>query len=44
MTFEDKMVRHIKDAMNFNLGKLREIMREREAGPAVVHGVAKSQR
>ena len=33
----------ITDAMDMNLGKLREMMRNKEAWPAVVHGVAKSQ-
>ena len=31
------------DAMNMNLGKLWEIVRDREAWHAAVHGVAKSQ-
>ena len=34
----------ITDAMNMNLGKLREMMRARKAWHVVVHGVAKSQR
>ena len=33
----------ITDAMNMNLGKLREMVRDREAWRAAVHGVAKSQ-
>ena len=33
----------ITDAINMNLGKLRETVRDREAWPAAVHGVAKSQ-
>ena len=33
----------ITDAMNMNLGKLQEIVRDREAWCAAVHGVAKSQ-
>ena len=33
----------ITDAMNMNLGKLREIVRDREAWLAAVHGVANSQ-
>ena len=33
----------IPDAMEMNLGKLRELVRDREAWRAVVHGVAKSQ-
>ena len=32
----------ITDAMDMNLGKLRETMRAREALCAAVHGVAKS--
>ena len=32
----------ITDAMHLNLGKLREMVREREARRAVVHGIAKS--
>ena len=33
----------ITDAMNMNLGKLREMVRDRETWHAAVHGVAKSQ-
>ena len=33
----------ITDAMNTNLGKLREMVRDREVWHAAVHGVAKSQ-
>ena len=33
----------ITDAMDMNLGKLREMVRDREAWRAAVHGVAKSQ-
>ena len=32
----------ITDAMDMNLGKLQKIVRNREAWPATVHGVAKS--
>ena len=32
----------ITNAMNMNLGKLREMVRDREAWPAAVHGVTKS--
>ena len=34
---------NITDAMNMNLGKLQEMVRDREALYAVVRGVAKSQ-
>ena len=33
----------ITNAMNMNLGKLREMVRDRETWHAAVHGVAKSQ-
>ena len=33
----------ITDAMNMNFGKLQEMMRDREAWRAAVHGVAKDQ-
>ena len=33
----------ITDAMNLNLGKLQEMVRDREAWRAAVHAVAKSQ-
>ena len=33
----------ITDAMDVNLGKLQEMVRDREARHAAVHGVAKSQ-
>ena len=33
----------ITDAMDMNLGKLQDMVRDREAWSAVVHGVAKSQ-
>ena len=32
------------DAVDMNLGKLREMVRDREACQAVAHGVAKSQK
>ena len=33
----------ITDAMDMNSGKLREVVREREAWCAAAHGVSKSQ-
>ena len=33
----------IPDSMNMNLSKLQEIVKDRKAWCAVVHGVAKSQ-
>ena len=33
----------ITDAMNMNLGKLQEMVRDREAWRAAVHGVAKNR-
>ena len=33
----------ITDAMDMNLGKLQEMVRDREAWCAAVHGLAKSQ-
>ena len=32
----------ITDSMDMNFGKLWEMVREREAWPAAVHGIAKS--
>ena len=33
----------ISDAMSMNLGKLQEVMKDKEAWHAAVHGVAKSR-
>ena len=33
----------ITDMMDMNLGKLREVVRDREAWRAIVHGVTKSR-
>ena len=40
---EDEMVRCITNAMHMNLGKPLEMVGEREAWHAAVHGVTKSQ-
>ena len=37
-----KWLDSITDAMNMNLGKLQEMVKDREAWHAVVHGVTKS--
>ena len=37
------MVDGIRDSMDMNLGELREMVRDREAWCAAVHGGAKSQ-
>ena len=33
----------IIDSMNMNLGKLQELVMDREAWPAAIHGVAKNR-
>ena len=43
VTTEDEMVGWITDLIDMGLGRLRELVTDREAWPAAVHGVTKSR-
>ena len=40
---EDRWLNGITDSMDMSLGEFRELVMEREAWQAVIHGVVKSQ-